>query len=191
MALTHAWERASPSNAIGAPSILIVDDESIVRNALVRAFRYRGHEVRSAASCEEARQIIDQQPPDLAVVDLMMPDGSGLDVLRHLKAISPAARVVVLSGYGSLATAVEAVQLGAANFLSKPAEPDEILAAFDAPSEPDAPHAFQPRSLARTEWEYIQRVLAACNGNVSEAARWLRIPRRSLQRKLRRHPPAD
>ena len=174
-------------------SILIVEDDEIFRQRLARAMTDRGLEVRTAsdapAALVEARK---GEPPELAVVDLRMPGGSGLDVVRELKALEPAMRILVLTGYGSIVTAVEAIKLGATNYLTKPADADEILNVLQADS-PDAAQpsnsAMAPPSLARTEWEHIQRVLADCAGNISEAARRLGLHRRSLQRKLGKNPP--
>ena len=121
-----------------------------------------------------------------------MPGGSGLELVRELKALEPAMRIVVLTGYGSIATAVEAMQARRDHYLTKPADADEILAALQAEAPPlDARRrrATAPPSLARAEWEHIQRVLADCGGNISEAARRLGIHRRSLQRKLGKNPP--
>jgi len=135
-----------------------------------------------------------QESPELAVVDLRMPDGSGLELLKALKEIDPATQVVMLTGYGSISTAVQAVRLGASHYVPKPADADDILAAFEKAQQPAAPPTpgtidFQPPTLARAEWEHINRVLGDCGGNISEAARRLGIHRRSLQRKLQKHPP--
>ena len=127
-------------------------------------------------------------------MDLRLPGGSGLDVVREVKAIDPATTVVVLTGYGSIATAVEAVRLGAAEYLTKPADVDQIVAALDAARLDGKRHGARDESpehvpsLARVEWEHINRVLADCGGNISKAARLLGIHRRSLQRKLERFP---
>lgn len=173
-------------------SILLVDDDEGFRERLARALRDRGHEVRTAGSPEEALQRAGEDSPECAVVDLRMPGGSGLDVVAGLKALDPATAVVVLTGYGSIATAMEAVRRGALHYLSKPVDADELLQAFarggplpasEAPDEPSAP------SLARAEWEHIQRVLTDAGGNVSEAARRLGLHRKSLQRKLQKYPP--
>jgi len=133
------------------------------------------------------------ESPELAVVDLRMPDASGLDALRELKRIDPATKVVMLTGYGSIATAVDAVRMGATHYLPKPADVDDIIAAFargdDEPSVPGASSDYSAPSLARAEWEHINRVLSDCDGNISEAARRLGIHRRSLQRKLQKYPP--
>jgi two-component system response regulator RegA len=180
--------------APNGPSILIVDDDLALRERLARAFRDRGFEATTASGYAEAVACARRESPELAVVDLRMPDGSGLELLKALKEIDPATQVVVLTGYGSIATAVQAVRLGATHYVPKPADADDILAAFqrgqqDPPSGPSTID-FQPPSLARAEWEHINRVLGDCGGNISEAARRLGIHRRSLQRKLQKHPPA-
>jgi two-component system, response regulator RegA len=173
------------------PSLLIVDDDEVLRERLARAFRERGFDAVTAASCEEAVAIASRESPEMAVIDLRMPGGSGLELLRQLKEIDAATRVVVLSGYGSIATAVEAIRLGAMNFLPKPANADAILRAFEVPDAPgNLPEDFEVPTLARAEWEHIHRVIADCGGNISEAARRLGVHRRSLQRKLQKYPPS-
>lgn len=171
-----------------ARRLLIVEDDDVLRRRLARAFRDRGFDVREADGASAAKREAHAAPPDCALVDLRLRDGSGLDVVRALAADHPAASVVVLTGYGSIATALEAVRLGARHYLTKPADADEILSAF-ARERPrtESPPAAVP-SLARVEWEHINRVLADCGGNVSRAARVLGIHRRSLQRKLARFP---
>ncbi len=174
-------------------SILVVDDDDVLRPRLVRALRDRGLEAVGAEGCAAARACTAERAFDLAVVDLRMGDGSGLDLVRDILSDAPETRVVVLTGYGSIATAVEAMRRGATSYVPKPADADEILRALDAPNdgaeptaaedEPDAP------SLARAEWEHLNRVLTDCGGNISEAARRLGIHRRSLQRKLQKYPP--
>lgn len=177
------------------PSLLVVDDDDVLRERLVRAFRERGYDAVGVANGDDALALAAADPPELAVVDLRMPGRSGLDVVRELVTLDPATLVVVLTGYGSIATAVEAMRMGAKHYLTKPADADEILRAFSASSIPSASEsgggASEPEtpSLARTEWEHIQRVLADVNGNVSEAARRLGLHRRSLQRKLAKYPP--
>jgi two-component system response regulator RegA len=171
--------------------LLLVDDSPAFRERLARAFRERGFQVRTAGSYDEALLLSRETPADLAVVDLRMPGRSGLDLVRDLKKLRPATRVLVLTGFGSIATAVDAIRLGAANYLSKPASADDILAAFARAEagQAEAPEAADPPSLARVEWEHIHRVLADSGGNISEAARRLGIHRRSLQRKLRKLAP--
>jgi len=181
------------------PSLLVVDDDEVLRERLVRAFRERAYDAVGVANGDDALALAAADPPELAVVDLRMPGRSGLEVVRELIALDPATLVVVLTGYGSIATAVEAIRIGAKHYLTKPADADEILRAFQRDGAPaSTPGGFaQPAgasepetpSLARTEWEHIQRVLADVNGNVSEAARRLGLHRRSLQRKLAKYPP--
>lgn len=179
------------------PSLLVVDDDEVLRERLVRAFRERGYEAVGAPDGEQALALAAADPPELAVVDLRMPGRPGLDVVRELIALDPATQVVVLTGYGSIATAVEAIRIGAKHYLTKPADADEILRAFQGDAAPAGGTQLAPTdgehetpSLARTEWEHIQRVLADVNGNVSEAARRLGLHRRSLQRKLSKYPPS-
>jgi len=185
---------SSSGSADQPSSILIVEDDEIFRQRLARAMTDRGLEVRTAGDAPEALiEARKGEPPELAVVDLRMPGGSGLDVVRELKALEPAMRILVLTGYGSIVTAVEAIKLGATNYLTKPADADEILNVLQAEGHHDATQqstpSLPPPSLARTEWEHIQRVLADCGGNISEAARRLGLHRRSLQRKLGKNPP--
>ncbi|MEW6319457.1 MAG: response regulator [Acidobacteriota bacterium] len=166
-------------------SLLIVDDDAVFRERLVRAMRDRGFEATGVPDHRSAIDAAREESPELAVVDLRLPGDSGLAVVRDLKALDASTVVVVLTGYGSIATAVESIKLGATSYLTKPADADQIVAALDGtqPSgETPAP------SLARVEWEHIQRVLADCGGNVSQAARVLGIHRRSLQRKLAKRP---
>ena len=180
--------------AIEAPEqlrILLVDDSQLFRERLARAFCQRGFEVQTAVDADDALEKARQWRPDLAIVDLRMPGRSGLDLVSDLRELDESIQVLVLSGFGSIATAVDAVKLGAVNFLSKPADADQILAAFGR--EPNAvpldTESMDAPSLARIEWEHIHRVLSDCEGNISEAARRLGIHRRSLQRKLRKRAP--
>jgi two-component system response regulator RegA len=172
-------------------SILVVDDDQAFRDRLARALADRGLAVTIAGDHDGALAEARKEPPELAVVDLKMPGRSGLDLVRALKALDAGTRVVVLTGYGSIATAVEAMKLGATNYLPKPADADEILAALGTAETAgsDGGDDVRTPSLARAEWEHIQRVLADCAGNISEAARRLGLHRRSLQRKLSKHPP--
>ena len=174
-----------------APSILLVDDDATLRERLARALRERGFDVRTAGSADEAMTLVRQESPEMAVLDLKMPGRSGLDLLREMKEHDPATKIIILTGYGSIATAVDATKLGAAGYLPKPVDADEVMAAFNreigevSPTKP-----METPSLARAEWEHINRVLSDCGGNSSEAARRLGIHRRSLQRKLQKYPPA-
>lgn len=178
---------------LAAQSILLVDDSIVLRDRLAQAFQERGFRVEVASNYDEALSVFRQNPTDLAVVDLRMPGKTGLALVPQLKKISPESRVLILSGFGSISTAIDAVRLGATNFLPKPADADDILAAFargDSDVEiPQAEEEIPVPTLAQAEWEHIHRVLADCSGNISEAARRLGIHRRSLQRKLRKRAP--
>lgn len=168
-----------------ARSLLIVDDDTSFRERLVRAMRDRGYEATGVADHPSAIDAAHRESPELALVDLRLPGESGLAVVRDLKTLDASTVVVVLTGYGSIATAVESIKLGAASYLTKPADADQIVAAFDGTQPPDETGA---PSLARVEWEHIQRILTDCSGNISQAARILGIHRRSLQRKLSKRP---
>ncbi|MFN7292022.1 MAG: response regulator transcription factor, partial [Pirellula sp.] len=146
-----------------------------------------------AGTCDEGGTVFPSNPTDLAVVDLRMPGRTGLTVIADLKAIKSDVKVLILSGFGSIATAIDAIRLGAINFLPKPADADDILSAFKrGGSEVDVAESNEEipvPTLAQAEWEHIHRVLADCEQNISEAARRLGIHRRSLQRKLRKRAP--
>lgn len=175
-------------------SVLVVDDEATFRERLGKAFADRGFDVMLAPDGATALALAQADSPEYAVVDLRMPGPSGLEVVRGLHALDVTTKIVVLTGYGSIATALEAVRSGAVHYLTKPADLDEILAAFslgeDSPpvasSETATPTTVP--SLARVEWEHIERVLVSCQGNITQAAKLLGIHRRSLQRKLSKFP---
>jgi two-component system response regulator RegA len=183
-----------PPHAKAPPrSLLVVDDDAAFRTRLVKALADRGLSARGAGDADEALHLVRQSAPQAAIVDMRMPGTTGLDLVPQLLALSPAMRIVVLTGYGSIATAVEAVRRGAINYLSKPLDADQILAAFESQgAAPAATNAAEnPPSLARVEWEHIQRILVDCDGNISLAARKLGLHRRSLQRKLGKLPPLE
>jgi two-component system response regulator RegA len=170
-------------------SLLMVDDDQSLRERLARAFADRGLDVVQAASHDEALAIARERALDRAVVDLRMPGPGGLAVVEGLLGLQPALQIVVVTGYGSIATAVEAMRLGAHDYLTKPANADQILASFDAsPSGDAAEPAYEVPSLAKLEREHIERVLQECNGNISKAARALGMHRRTLQYKLAKFP---
>ncbi|MFW2387191.1 MAG: response regulator transcription factor [Polyangiales bacterium] len=188
--MTDPQDRSSPK-----PSILLVDDDERFRSRMLRAFEERGYEAQPAGDYEGAVAIAEQESTEYALVDLRMPGKSGLELVRELHRIDPATKIVVLTGYGSIATALEAVRLGATHYLTKPADVDEVLSAFDrgdAPQDADSgaseSEATETPSLARVEWEHIQRVLTDCGGNITKASERLGIHRRSLQRKLSKFP---
>ena len=174
-------------------SILLVDDSIVLRDRLGQAFQERGFRVSVASNHDEAIASFSKEPTDLAVLDLRMPGKPGLVLLQALKQIHPETQFLILSGFGSIATAIDAIRLGATNFLPKPADADDILNAFArGGSEVEMPEAEEDipvPTLAQAEWEHIHRILADCGGNISEAARRLGIHRRSLQRKLRKRAP--
>lgn len=173
--------------SLDAPTLLVVDDDEPFRVRLGKAMEARGFVVTLAADAESALSAA-VEAPEYAVIDLRMPGKSGLELLAALRAKDPNTRVVMLTGYGSIPTAVEATRRGATAYLTKPADADDVLRALLGQGESAAPLGETP-SLARAEWEYIHRVLADCGDNVSEAARRLGIHRRSLQRKLQKYPP--
>ena len=170
--------------------LLIVEDDIDFATALSRAMTKRGFEVALAHDAREALTTAGSFAPSYAVVDLKLPGESGLKVVATLAARRPAPAIVVLTGYASIATAVEAVRLGARHYLAKPADADEILAAL-LRDQPDAALEVSPAplSVARVEWEHIQKVLAENDGNISATARALKMHRRTLQRKLDKRPP--
>ena len=178
------------SEARSRQTLIIVDDDERFRSRLMRAFEERGYEVAGAGSFDEAVAAARPESPELALVDLRLPGKSGLDVVRALKAIDQTTNIVVLTGYGSIATAVDSMKSGATTYLTKPVDADQIVAAFESP-HPVAGPPPTVQSLARVEWEHIQRVLADCDGNVSQAARLFGIHRRSLQRKLAKDPSPE
>jgi two-component system response regulator RegA len=174
-------------------SILVVDDDDVLREQLLRAFARRGYATFAANSADTAVETISEHLCDFAVIDLRMPGRSGMTLLPQIRAISPHTKCVIVTGFGSISSTVEALRNGAVNYLPKPAHADQIIAAFDelddslsAIGEVDSDPT---PSLAQAEWEHIQRVLAECGGNISQAAFRLDISRRSLQRILRKRAP--
>jgi two-component system response regulator RegA len=172
-------------------TFLVVDDDDVFCGLLARALERRGFKVAAARSVPEAQHLIEKDRPEFAVVDLRIGNASGLSLVRQLAELRPPAKSIVLTGYGSIATAVDAIKLGALHYLTKPVEVEEILAALQgtAPALAEGTAAQpKPLSVRRAEWEHIQRVLSSHGGNISAAARALGIHRRTLQRKLRKRP---
>lgn len=177
------------NNTADIPGLLLVDDDDLFCEVLGKALSRRGFNVLTAHNLEEGMTLSEASAPEFAVVDLNMPGGSGLVLVKHLVDLDPHTRIVVLTGYASITTAVEAIKLGAIHYLSKPADADEILAAFYRDEGDSQVHiSTQPLSVNRLEWEHIQKVLAAHNGNISATARALGMHRRTLQRKLQKRP---
>jgi len=172
-------------------NLLIVDDDEIFLHRLARAMTQRGYDVATAACVAAAETQAAQICPDYAVVDLRMPDGSGLDVVKVLRQINPDMRIVILTGYGNIATAVAAVKVGAVDYLAKPADADEIDQALNAVDRLLPPPPENPMSADRVRWEHIQRVFEQCDRNVSETARRLHMHRRTLQRILSKRSPQE
>jgi two-component system response regulator RegA len=174
---------------VSEPALLLVDDDPAYCDMLQRAMRRRGFRVTVCHSADDALSTLASGLPTHAVVDLRMPGRSGLSLVDELHRASPEMKIVVLTGYASIATAVDAIKLGATHYLAKPADADEILAAFEdrAPAPESVPA--QPLSVDRLAWEHIQRVLAEHGGNVSATARALGMHRRTLQRKLGKRAP--
>jgi two-component system response regulator RegA len=174
------------------PSLLIVDDDEIFCEVLADAFTDRGYDVFVAHDIDAGISSAQQQEPEYAVIDLRIGQESGLNMVNTLHKLDENTRIVMLTGYASVATAVEAIKLGAVHYLTKPANADEILAALHK-DEGDAsiPVSDTPLSVKRLEWEHLQKVLNECDGNISAAARKLRMHRRTLQRKLAKRPVKD
>ncbi len=171
------------------PRLLIVDDDKPFLQRIGRAMESRGFAVEMAESVGEGLEFIRKQPPDYAVVDMRLEDGNGLDVIAVLKEVHPETRAIVLTGYGNIATAVMAVKMGAIDYLSKPADADDVYQALMAPPDTKAKPPENPMSADRVRWEHIQRVYELCNRNVSETARRLNMHRRTLQRILAKRSP--
>ena len=173
----------------GDKTLLLVDDDKAFLTRLERAMEKRGFAVHSADSVAAGLSAVEAGPPAFAVVDLRLEDGNGLDVVDALHRRRPDARAVVLTGYGNIATAVTAVKLGAVDYLSKPADADDVINALLATGEAAPAPPENPMSADRVRWEHIQRVYELCDRNVSETARRLNMHRRTLQRILAKRAP--
>ena len=169
--------------------LLLLDDDAPLRNRLGRALEQRGFEVVLAGSVAEALGEVKAAPPAFAVLDMRLDDGSGLQVVQAIRDTRPEARVVMLTGYGNIATAVAAVKAGAIDYLSKPADADDVVRALLAAGGQAPPPPDNPMSADRVRWEHIQRVYELCGHNVSETARRLNMHRRTLQRILAKRAP--
>lgn len=181
---------AMAEHEIGADrTLLLVDDDEPFVKRLARAMEKRGFEVETAESVTAGRAIATARPPAFAVIDLRLEDGNGLDVVEAIRDRRPDSRIVVLTGYGAIATAVAAVKIGAIDYLSKPADANEITAALLAIGDGLPPPPDNPMSADRVRWEHIQRVYEQCERNVSETARRLNMHRRTLQRILAKRSP--
>ncbi len=173
------------------PSLLFVEDDETFSRVMSRALAKRGFSVKTATDVGQGIEISQANPPEFALLDLNMPGPSGLVLIKHLMSLDSHTRIIVLTGYASIATAVEAIKLGAIHYLAKPADADEVVAAFYK-EEGDAHISItrKPLSVNRIEWEHIQKVLTDHEGNISATARALGMHRRTLQRKLQKRPVA-
>jgi two-component system response regulator RegA len=170
-------------------SLLLVDDDATFSRVLSAALAKRGFCVNIANSVEQAIPLAEANPPEFAIVDMKMKGAPGLVLVKVLHELDPNTRIVVLTGYASINTAVEAIKLGATQYLAKPANADEIVAAFSHKADGNIPFTVQPARIGNLEWEHIQRVLRENDDNISATARALNMHRRTLQRKLNKPPP--
>ncbi|HVW09051.1 MAG TPA: response regulator [Bryobacteraceae bacterium] len=174
------------------PVVLVVDDDRTFNTRLCRALADRGWNAQSALDGDAALRLAQSETPNLAIVDLRLPGMNGLDLIQKLHQIDRGICVIMLTGYGNIATALTATKLGASHYLNKPVDADQILDAYESIQATEStaePDENSVPSLAMVEWEYMQRVLAGCGGNVTQAAKLLGLHRRSLQRKLSKYPP--
>lgn len=169
--------------------LLLVDDDTNFTNRLARTLENQGFSVTPIETLAHAAAIVDREAPDFAIVDIRLPDGNGLDLVARLRARNPRARIVVLTGYGNIATAVAAIKLGAFDYLEKPADTDQLYSALTRNEDEKPMPPENPMSADRIRWEHIQRIFEACDRNVSETARRLSMHRRTLQRILSKRAP--
>ena len=188
----YAMPNASHRTADIRPSLLLVDDDTALCDVLATALAAHGFQVRVAHTAKQASRLVDDDPTQYAVIALKLPDASGLKLVSALLALDPRMRIVVLTAYPSIRTAVEAIKLGAIDYLAKPANAEELISALHRDHGNDSvPLGKKPMSVHRAEWEYISHVLRENKGNISASARALSMDRRTLQRKLRKRPPGD
>jgi two-component system response regulator RegA len=187
--MTAMTETVAPAPIPGERTLLIVEDDKSFLTRLARALEARGFTVTTAETVADGLLQVEKAPPFYAVVDMRLGDGNGLDVISALKKRRPEAHGVVLTGYGNIATAVNAVKLGAIDYLAKPADADDVVNALLAIEGRTAEPPENPMSADRVRWEHIQRVYELCNRNVSETARRLNMHRRTLQRILAKRAP--
>jgi two-component system response regulator RegA len=176
---------------VDGPSLLLIDDDAPLRRSLQRAMERRGFTVYAGEGLQAGLNLAHTIKPEYAVIDLRLEDGSGLELVRRLRELHPRVRIVILTGYGNIATAVAAVKAGAVDYLAKPADADEVINALLATGSGLPPPPENPMSADRVRWEHIQRVFEQCNRNVSETARRLNMHRRTLQRILNKRAPRE
>jgi two-component system response regulator RegA len=186
---------ASPNleaGALGAGrKLLLVDDDAPLRRSMARALERRDFQVLAAEGVAEARTLAREHRPEFAVLDMRLTEGSGLDLVRALRELRPEIRIVIVTGYGNIATAVAAIKAGAVDYLAKPVDADDVVSALLKSGQGLPPPRENPMSADRVRWEHIQRVFEQCNRNVSETARRLNMHRRTLQRILNKRAPRE
>ena len=187
--MTGALPSMVPATALNERSLLIVEDDKSFLQRLARAMETRGFAVSTAESVADGLLQVEKSPPAFAVVDMRLADGNGLDVISAMKKRRPDARAIILTGYGNIATAVNAVKLGAVDYLAKPVDADDVVAALLAVENRKIEPPENPMSADRVRWEHIQRIYELCGRNVSETARRLNMHRRTLQRILAKRAP--
>ncbi len=197
---THSADRGAAAalcepEAIATPgagrSLLLVDDDAPLRRSMARALERRGFHVLAAEGLAEARDHAHAHKPEFAVLDMRLTEGSGLDLVRTLRELRPEIRIVIVTGYGNIATAVAAIKAGAVDYLAKPVDADDVVDALLRSGQGLPPPRDNPMSADRVRWEHIQRVFEQCNRNVSETARRLNMHRRTLQRILNKRAPRE
>jgi two-component system, response regulator RegA len=193
--MTEPKEGASPGAEAAAPGagrkLLLVDDDAPLRRSMARALERRDFQVLAAEGVAEARALAREHRPEFAVLDMRLTEGSGLDLVRTLRELRPEIRVVIVTGYGNIATAVAAIKAGAVDYLAKPVDADDVVSALLKSGQGLPPPRENPMSADRVRWEHIQRVFEQCNRNVSETARRLNMHRRTLQRILNKRAPRE
>ncbi len=175
----------------GGQSLLLVDDDAPLRRSMARALERRGFQVLAAEGLAEAKEHARRHRPAFAVLDLRLDEGSGLDLVQTLRSLRPDMRIVIVTGYGNIATAVAAIKAGAVDYLAKPVDADDVANALLRTGQSLPPPPDNPMSADRVRWEHIQRVFEQCNRNVSETARRLNMHRRTLQRILNKRAPRE
>ena len=191
----HALGSALVTDVVDQPGagrkLLLVDDDAPLRRSLTRALERRGFVVLPAEGLADGRMLAREHRPEFAVLDMRLAEGSGLDLLKTLRDLRPEIRIVIVTGYGNIATAVAAIKAGAADYLAKPVDADDVVAALLKTGQGLPPPRENPMSADRVRWEHIQRVFEQCNRNVSETARRLNMHRRTLQRILNKRAPRE
>jgi two-component system response regulator RegA len=190
MAVTASSGKEAPAVG-GGRKLLLVDDDAPLRRSMARALERRGFQVLPAEGVAEARALAREHRPEFAVLDMRLTEGSGLDLVRTLRELRPETRIVIVTGYGNIATAVAAIKAGAVDYLAKPVDADDVANALLKSGQGLPPPRENPMSADRVRWEHIQRVFEQCNRNVSETARRLNMHRRTLQRILNKRAPRE